>query len=466
MKIKKRHLSLLLVPLFILGILALAQDEDRFFDSDFDGAWAGYIRMPTESGKRNFPFAVNLNCQEKKGSGFVLFPDDLITAPGGFDLFSIIDLKRKGLRVTATFEISSSGEGGNETYVHTLVLNYKRAKDFIKGTLKSTDPDLGKGIVFLYRQGAARKTQKIWQGKVKIDNKKTPVILQVIQKDAVGGDSPFSDSVVTGAGFIGEDYGPVKLTTFDGTNLTGQLKLSTETVFFDLKITGLKLKGRLNFFSFSRGITLVPAGTKGKIMGLTKVIPDDLTIDETNLVDIRGKNLYPGVMLHLDDPLILVDAVDYRTLKRVMGCFILPRNVFIDQNVSLRAVNPDGEYVDLADAFITKMKENPFTVSFSGDIQPVFNQSCAVSGCHSGSAPAEGLNLSADQAFNNIVGISSTQNSSLFLIKRFDPDMSYLIRKIKGEGISGSRMPRGRTPLSLTLIAMFENWVREGAENN
>jgi hypothetical protein len=62
--------------------------------------------------------------------------------------------------------------------------------------------------------------------------------------------------------------------------------------------------------------------------------------------------------------------------------------------------------------------------------------------------------------------VSSRQRATLFLIKPLDPDNSYLIHKIKGDDISGSRMPLGRTPLTVDVIALIENWIRQGALNN
>ena len=102
----------------------------------------------------------------------------------------------------------------------------------------------------------------------------------------------------------------------------------------------------------------------------------------------------------------------------------------------------------------------------SKEIQPVFNQNCALSGCHTGASPSQGLNLSSGQAYSNIVNVPSSQMSLLNRITPFKPADSYLIRKIKGQGITGSRMPLNRQPLSSETITKFETWVNEGAKNN
>lgn len=108
-------------------------------------------------------------------------------------------------------------------------------------------------------------------------------------------------------------------------------------------------------------------------------------------------------------------------------------------------------------------------VSFSQHVQPVFTNNCALSGCHAGSSPAQGMNLSAGQAYGNIVNVPSNE-SSLFRIKPSEPDLSYLIHKIQGTqgsvGGSGSQMPLGGTALSQETIDMLRAWVAKGAPNN
>ncbi len=44
------------------------------------------------------------------------------------------------------------------------------------------------------------------------------------------------------------------------------------------------------------------------------------------------------------------------------------------------------------------------SVSFAAQVQPIFTNSCTV-GCHSGTRPADGMDLSAGRAFAMIVGV-------------------------------------------------------------
>jgi hypothetical protein len=101
-------------------------------------------------------------------------------------------------------------------------------------------------------------------------------------------------------------------------------------------------------------------------------------------------------------------------------------------------------------------------------VQQIFNNSCAaVAGCHLGPEPFTGLNLSAGNAFRNLVPIKSSEDDGRFRINPGDPDASYLYRKIIGApGIVGGRMPlgcSGATCLSDTETQTILDWISNGA---
>ena len=107
------------------------------------------------------------------------------------------------------------------------------------------------------------------------------------------------------------------------------------------------------------------------------------------------------------------------------------------------------------------------TATFTAVQQQIFTQSCAFSGCHGGSSPAQGMDLRAGAAYSNIVNVRSSEMSSLDRIEPSDPDNSYLYLKVIGDSsISGSRMPRGRAPLSQNLIDLLRDWIERGAPND
>lgn len=117
---------------------------------------------------------------------------------------------------------------------------------------------------------------------------------------------------------------------------------------------------------------------------------------------------------------------------------------------------------------------NPMTpsdtsaISFAGDVQPIFTANCTNSSCHGGATPQQGQNLSAGQAYSNIVSVPSKEVPSLFRVKPFNADSSYLYIKVSGgSGIAPGtvKMPKGGS-LSLAQIETIKAWIDQGAKNN
>lgn len=114
-------------------------------------------------------------------------------------------------------------------------------------------------------------------------------------------------------------------------------------------------------------------------------------------------------------------------------------------------------------------------VSFANNIQPIFDRSCALPGCHLPPALNGGQNLARGAAYDDTVDVNATQpRPVLKRIKPGDPDDSYLFRKIIGDRISGVLMPQGcpSTPLNgaqcLTPdeIEAIRTWILECAPRN
>lgn len=97
----------------------------------------------------------------------------------------------------------------------------------------------------------------------------------------------------------------------------------------------------------------------------------------------------------------------------------------------------------------------------------VFSPSCAVSGCHAGSNPQQGMNLSAGQAHTNLVNVRSNERPELFRVAPGAPDSSYLVHKVEGRSsIVGEQMPLGGAPLSQEEITALRTWIENGAPEN
>jgi len=98
-------------------------------------------------------------------------------------------------------------------------------------------------------------------------------------------------------------------------------------------------------------------------------------------------------------------------------------------------------------------------ISFSQNIQPIFDQSCV--NCH----PSSGnLDLRAGNSYNNLVNVPASGYSGILVVPG-DPDNSILYKKIDGSGAYGSNMPVGGS-LSASQINMIEQWILEGAPDN
>ena len=96
-----------------------------------------------------------------------------------------------------------------------------------------------------------------------------------------------------------------------------------------------------------------------------------------------------------------------------------------------------------------------------------FGAICA--NCHNGSgASLPGvMNLTtAANSFAALVGVASIERPALMRVKAGDSANSYIIHKLTGVDINGSRMPLGLDPLTADQIAEVSGWIDAGAANN
>lgn len=97
----------------------------------------------------------------------------------------------------------------------------------------------------------------------------------------------------------------------------------------------------------------------------------------------------------------------------------------------------------------------------------IFSPICAQAGCHDSATASGGQVLEAGVAYSNIVGVRSTEVSTLNRIEPGDPERSYMVKKLRGDAdIVGARMPLVGGPLSQSQIDGIIGWVRAGAPNN
>jgi hypothetical protein len=99
----------------------------------------------------------------------------------------------------------------------------------------------------------------------------------------------------------------------------------------------------------------------------------------------------------------------------------------------------------------------------------IFDQSCAVSGCHDSESFAGGLLLETGASYTSIVNVGPANFEANQLgwlrITPGDETMSFLYQKVQGgldEGL-GERMPFGRGKLKGFLRDIVRQWILAGA---
>lgn len=105
-------------------------------------------------------------------------------------------------------------------------------------------------------------------------------------------------------------------------------------------------------------------------------------------------------------------------------------------------------------------------VSFSNQVQPIFTANCALSGCHAGASPQDGMSLEAGKAYDNIVNKPNIDFGNYLIVEPFYSDSSFLYFKITGNSIAGPRMPYQKRPLPDSSIQTIKLWIDQGAKNN
>jgi hypothetical protein len=100
-------------------------------------------------------------------------------------------------------------------------------------------------------------------------------------------------------------------------------------------------------------------------------------------------------------------------------------------------------------------------------VQKVFTQSCALQSCHSPFARQGGLVPSSEEVSHvSLVGRPSTlpeaQQAGLLRVKPGDPENSFLIRKLRGQG-PGDPMPQSGGALPDPVVDMISQWIARGA---
>ena len=108
------------------------------------------------------------------------------------------------------------------------------------------------------------------------------------------------------------------------------------------------------------------------------------------------------------------------------------------------------------------------TVTFSGDIAPLFDGTCGGVACHGGRMPKQGLDLTAGASYESLVGVVADQCSDgRLLVDPGAPADSYLLQKLSGIDLCfGTLMPKADGALPQETVDKISGWICNGAPDN
>ena len=97
----------------------------------------------------------------------------------------------------------------------------------------------------------------------------------------------------------------------------------------------------------------------------------------------------------------------------------------------------------------------PGEVSFASDVAPLLLDQCV--GCHDATQPEGNLSMTTLERL-----VRGGRGGAAIVPGRGAE--SLLVKKLKGTGIEGQRMPLGKPPLADDLIALVQRWIDQGAK--
>jgi len=104
-----------------------------------------------------------------------------------------------------------------------------------------------------------------------------------------------------------------------------------------------------------------------------------------------------------------------------------------------------------------------FGPNFSEIQANVLTPTCATTGCHQGAGAPQGLRLDAAASYGMLVGVPSSEASSVLRVAPGDPNSSYLIQKLEGTASVGAQMPLNAPTVEQVSIDVIRQWISDGA---
>lgn len=180
--------------------------------------------------------------------------------------------------------------------------------------------------------------------------------------------------------------------------------------------------------------------------------------------EISSENNWIGLQ-NLTFP-VSIEAADSIQITATIGESSLSGGTF---QGTVKIISNDGDIENSQFTLTVDLEVTEETLPFEptlGNIQSrIFSFVCTE--CHDSSNPSEGLDLTRGNSYGNLVNKKSNQVPELFLVEPFNPDNSYLIRKLEGgPDIVEERMPVDQAPVRLEHIKVVRAWISQGAQNN
>lgn len=173
-------------------------------------------------------------------------------------------------------------------------------------------------------------------------------------------------------------------------------------------------------------------------------------------------------------------TTDRAATTSASGVYTFSNVVVGDYTVRVQLACGEPDPGSVAATVMDGMKATPATIQVTPrpsdllltcDVQPIFTNNCAFSGCHGGSSPQLGLNLSSPQNVKNTaINVESSERPGVDRIEPFNSDTaaSYLVCKIVEvcPGRQLARMPADGPPfLSAAQIDTIRTWIDQGAQD-
>jgi hypothetical protein len=107
----------------------------------------------------------------------------------------------------------------------------------------------------------------------------------------------------------------------------------------------------------------------------------------------------------------------------------------------------------------------PTSTGVPDSIQAIFTANCSFDGCHGGTSPQRGMDLTdAVTSYEHIVGIAANEVAMFDLIAPGDSANSYLVMKLRDDPRTiGQPMPFGAYPMDPVLVLRIAAWAQQGA---